>query len=120
VIERSGGTADNKAKATYLRPDEVIEMLRIWLMAMLAAAVLGTVKDHDVLHRTGLIGYCTTTTAPQGAKGTWRACEKGAIDGRPDLSRNSCTRRGQSGKVEFWSCPTPVRSGVLTANRSRQ
>ena len=120
VIERSGATADNEAKATYLRPDEVIEMLRIWLMAMLAAAVLGTVRDHDLLHRTGLIGYCTTTTAPHGAKGTWRACEKGAIDGRPNLTGNSCTRRGQSGKVEYWSCRTPVRSKALTANRSRQ
>jgi hypothetical protein len=120
VIERSGGTADNEAKATYLRPDEVIEMLRIWLMAMLAAAVLGTVRDHDLLHRTGLIGYCTTTTAPHGAKGTWRACEKGAIDGRPNLTGNSCIRRGRSGKVEYWSCRTPVRSKALTANRSRQ
>jgi hypothetical protein len=86
-------------------------MLRLWLMAMLAAAVLVSVKDHDVLHRAGLIGYCTTTTAPPGAKGAWRVCEKGRIDGRPDLSRKSCRRRGASGSIEYWRCPARVRSG---------
>ena len=86
-------------------------MLRIWLMAMLAAAVLFTVKDHDLLHRAGLIGYCTTTTAPPGATGNWRACEKGKLDGRPDLSRQSCRRQGLSGSVEFWRCPAKVESG---------
>ena len=37
-------------------------MLRLWLMAMFAAAVLFTVKDQDVMHRAGLIGYCTTNS----------------------------------------------------------
>jgi hypothetical protein len=78
-------------------------MLRIWLMAMLAAAVLITVKDQDVLHRAGLIGYCTITTAPPGAKSSWRVCEKGKPDGRPDLSRQSCRRQGHSHSVEYWS-----------------
>lgn len=86
-------------------------MLRIWLMAMLAAAVLITVKDQDLLHRVGLIGYCTTTTAPRGATGAWRACEKGKLDGRPDLARQSCRRQGVSGSVEYWSCPAKVESG---------
>ena len=88
-------------------------MLRIWLMAMCAAAVLVVVKDHDVLHRAGLVGYCTTSTRPPGTTGTWRACEKGVIDGRPDLSRKACTSRGQDGKVEFWSCPAKVESAPL-------
>jgi hypothetical protein len=86
-------------------------MLRIWLIAMLAAAVLLTVKDQDVLHRAGLLGYCTTTTAPLGVKGSWRACEKGKLDGRPDLSRQSCRRQGMSGTVEFWSCPAKIDAG---------
>jgi len=76
-------------------------MPRIWLMAMLAAAVLGTARDHDLLRRTGLIGHCTTTTAPHGAKATWRMCEKGTIDGRPNLTGNSCSRRGQAGSAEY-------------------
>ena len=80
-------------------------------MAMLAAAVLFTVKDQDLMHRAGLIGYCTTTTPPPGGKGAWRVCEKGKLDGRPDLSRQSCVRRGHSGRVEFWSCPAKIDAG---------
>jgi hypothetical protein len=88
-------------------------MLRLWLIAMLAAAVLVLVKDHGLLHRTGLVGYCTATQAPVGAKGSWRACQKGVLDGRPDLSRQSCRRQGRSGSVEYWSCPARVESGPV-------
>ena len=80
-------------------------------MAMLAAAVLFTVKNQDLMHRAGLIGYCTTTTPPPGGKGAWRVCEKGKLDGRPDLSRQSCVRRGHSGRVDFWSCPAKIDAG---------
>jgi hypothetical protein len=92
-------------------------MLRIWLMAMLAAALLVVVHDHDVLHRAGLIGYCTSSPRPAGTSGSWRACEKGVLDGRPDLSRNSCSRRGVSGHVEYWSCPARVESGPVASAR---
>jgi hypothetical protein len=85
-------------------------MLRIWLMAMFAAAMLVGVKDHDVLHRAGLVGYCTSSPRPAGTTGSWRACEKGVINGRPDLSRQSCSLRGQDGTVEFWRCPAKVES----------
>jgi hypothetical protein len=88
-------------------------MLRIWLMAMFAAAVLVVGKDHDVLHRAGLVGYCTSSPRPAGTTGSWRACEKGVIDGRPNLSRQSCSPRGQDGKVEFWRCPARVQSGLM-------
>jgi hypothetical protein len=88
-------------------------MLRIWLMAMLAAAMLVVVKDQNVLHRAGLIGYCTSSARPAGTSGAWRACEKGVLDGRPDLSRNSCKRRGLNGSVEYWSCPAKIESGPL-------
>jgi hypothetical protein len=85
-------------------------MRRIWLMAMFAAAMLVGVKDHDVLHRAGLVGYCTSSPRPAGTTGSWRACEKGVINGRPDLSRQSCSLRGQDGTVEFWRCPAKVES----------
>jgi hypothetical protein len=101
------------AKATYLRPDEVIEMLRIWLIAMLAAAVLGVARGHDVLHRTGLIGYCTTTTTPPRTKGTWRACRKGVLDGRSDPASQSCRPRAQTGRVESWSCPARIEARAV-------
>ena len=85
-------------------------MVRIWLLAMLAAAMVVAVRDHDVFHRAGLIGYCTSSPRPAGTSGVWRACEKGVLDGRPDLSRHSCQRRGQNGSVEYWRCPGRVDS----------
>jgi hypothetical protein len=84
-------------------------MLRIWLMAMLAAAMLAVVRDHDILHRAGLMGHCTSAARPTGTTGQWRACEKGVLDGRPDLSRESCSLRGQKGAVEYWRCPGRVQ-----------
>jgi hypothetical protein len=80
-------------------------MLRIWLIAMLAAAVVGVSRDHDLLHRTSLIGSCTTTHAPAGQHGEWRSCRKGVLDGRPDLSRQSCRSQGRDGSREYWRCP---------------
>jgi len=80
-------------------------MLRIWLMAMLAAAMFGVAHNTDVLHRAGLTAHCTTAPRPARTTGNWRACEKGVLDGRPDLSGQSCTRRGQDGSVEYWRCP---------------
>jgi hypothetical protein len=85
-------------------------MLRIWLMAMLAAAAFAVVNDRDVLHRAGLLGYCTSSPKPAGTTGVWRACERGVIDGRPDLSRLSCRPRGATGKIELWRCPARVES----------
>jgi hypothetical protein len=117
VIDRPAGLSDHVAKATYLRPDEVSEMLRIWLMAMLAAALIVVVHDHDVLHRAGLIGYCTSSPRPAGTTGEWRACERGVLDGRPNLSRQSCRLRAQNGSVEYWSCPARVESGPVASRR---
>ena len=91
-------------------------MLRIWLMAMLAAAMFGVVRHTDVLHRAGLTGYCTPAPRPVGTTGQWRTCEKGVLDGRPNLSRQQCSRRGQRGSVEYWRCPARVGSGQ-TASR---
>jgi hypothetical protein len=91
----------------------VIEMLRIWLMAMLAAAVLVTVRNHDLLHRTHLLSSCTATQAPPNAHGAWRACRKGLLNGRPDLAGERCLREGRSGSLEYWLCRPPVTAQAL-------
>jgi hypothetical protein len=85
-------------------------MLRIWLLAVLAAALFAVVSGHDVLHRAGLVGHCTSAPRPGGAAGAWRACKKGLLDGRPNLAHQSCQPRGQIGKVEYWRCP--ARAGA--------
>ena len=88
-------------------------MLRVWLMAMLAAAAIVAVRDHDVLHRAGLIGHCTSAPRPTGATGEWRACEKGVLDGRPNLSHESCHLRAQNGSVQYWSCPARLQASAV-------
>ncbi len=85
-------------------------MLRLWLIAMLAAGLLVVVRSNDLLHTTGLLGHCAVTRTPPGAKGSWRACAKGMLDGRPDLSGDSCSRRGRAGSVEYWRCPRHAAS----------
>jgi hypothetical protein len=88
-------------------------MLRIWLMAMLAAAFLSVGRNHDVLHRSGFVGHCTTSQAPVGASGVWRSCEKGVLGGRPNLTDESCSPRGKTGSVEIWRCPTTVQAAPV-------
>lgn len=80
-------------------------MIRIWLIAMLAAAVLVVVRNTDTLHATGLLSSCSTMQAPAGAHGTWRTCRKGLLNGRPDLAGSSCRSEGSAGSHEFWRCP---------------
>ena len=85
-------------------------MIRIWLIAMLAAALLAVIRSYDLLHATGLLHSCSTIAAPAGRHGSWHSCHKGLLNGRADLSHNSCRRRGQDGSVEYWSCPAKVES----------
>ncbi|MGB2875934.1 MAG: hypothetical protein WBB76_10740 [Gaiellaceae bacterium] len=88
-------------------------MLRLWLIAMLAASLLAIVRGHDLLHRTGLLGSCAAMHTPVGRHGAWRSCQKGVLDGRPDLSRSSCRREGRAGAVEYWRCPARVQASPI-------
>jgi hypothetical protein len=111
VIERAAPAAEEiPAKPSICGWNRVNDMLRIWLAAL---AVLGTmivVKDHHVLQRTHLAGYCTTTLAPDGDRAHWQACHSGKLSGAPDLSRDSCKRKKRVGRVELWRCPENVSS----------
>jgi hypothetical protein len=80
-------------------------MLRIWLIALALAAALVLTQQLNLVHRTGLVGYCATTAKPAGAGGYWRACHSGWLSGRPDLTRDSCKREGIAGRLEYWKCP---------------
>ncbi|HTS73407.1 MAG TPA: hypothetical protein VMG74_06835 [Gaiellaceae bacterium] len=84
-------------------------MIRIWLIAMLAAALLMVVRSTDLLHATGLLHSCSTIPAPSGRHGSWRSCRKGLLDGRADLSRQACHSEGSTGSHEYWRCPARLR-----------
>jgi hypothetical protein len=83
-------------------------MLRLWLIAMLAAAALTVVRSHHLLHATGLLHSCQATAAPAGSGGTWRSCRKGLLNGRPDLRSERCRPVSTQGSREYWRCPSRI------------
>ena len=86
-------------------------MLKILLVSAAIAAAMFAIKDGRVLARAGLVGSCSSVAAPAGEAGVWQACRPGRLEGRPDLSRKSCTSRAVVGEIEYWRCPTAVASG---------
>jgi hypothetical protein len=84
-------------------------MIRIWLIAMLAAALLVVARNTDLLHATGLLHSCSTVPAPAGRHGSWRWCRAGLLDGRPNLSGEACHSEGRTGSREYWQCPARLR-----------
>ena len=66
------------------------------------------VKDGRILVRAGLVGTCSTVAAPADPQASWEACRAGRLDGRPDLTRRSCTTHGIRSGLEYWRCPAPV------------
>jgi hypothetical protein len=80
-------------------------MLRLWLIAMLAAAALTVVRSHDLLHASGLLHSCQATTAPVGSADEWRSCRKGLLNGRPNLRGQRCDSMRTQGSREYWRCP---------------
>jgi hypothetical protein len=83
-------------------------MFRGFLAAALVVAVMVVIKDGRLLERTGVLSSCTAVAAPLGDAGYWEACRPGKLEGRPNLTRRSCTARGVAGNVEYWRCPSPV------------
>jgi hypothetical protein len=87
-------------------------MLRILLVTAALAGALFAVKDGRILARAGLVGSCSAVAAPAGEAAPWQACRAGRLEGRPDLSRRSCTSQGIVGDVEYWRCPGSVATDV--------
>ena len=88
-------------------------MFRVVLAAAAVALTMVAVRSGDVLERTNLVGGCNAIATPSGEAGAWRACRPGKLDGPPDLSHQSCNRRGLVAEVELWRCPAK-----LAASRS--
>ena len=78
----------------------------IIVTAVLILAVMVAAKDGRLPRATGLTGSCLV--AQQAVDGPQLvACRKGTLEGRPDLSRRSCTAAGLSGPYQYWRCPAP-------------
>ena len=83
-------------------------MTRIVFAAAMIASVLALAKHEQVLDRTGLFGSCSALAAPAPEGGQWLECRPGELTGYPDLSQDSCTKRGMRGEARYWVCPTAL------------
>jgi hypothetical protein len=86
-------------------------LLKIAAYTVAAAALMMAVKDGRLLAETGLVGSCNAVAAPAGDTWAWQACKPGRLEGRPDLTRRSCTTHGVVGDLELWRCPSSISSG---------
>lgn len=95
-------------------------MSRIVFVAAMMASSLAFAHHERAFERTGLFGSCSSLTAPAPDGGQWLECRPGRLTGYPDLSQDSCTRRGVRGEARYWICPTALvaaRSPVEPATR---
>ena len=83
-------------------------MSRIVFVAAMIASVLALAKHERALDRTGMFGSCSALSAPAPQGGRWLECRPGRLSGYPDLSQDSCTRRGMRGEARYWTCPTAL------------
>ena len=87
-------------------------MLRILAIGTVLIALMIAVKDHRLLQRAHLVGYCSTfAQSPDGSE--WRSCVSGRLSGRPGLEFNSCTDFGRRAKEEIWNCPAALDDKAL-------
>lgn len=89
-------------------------LLRIFVVAALAVAVMVAIKD-GALRRVGLVGSCAPVAVRNGGDFSWLSCESGRLEGYPDLSRQSCVLVGSIGGRDLWRCPAPVVSSQTPA-----
>jgi hypothetical protein len=83
----------------------------VFKAALLVAAIIAmmvVIKDGRVLREAGLLSTCSALTSFEGKPGFWHACRPGRLEGRPDLSRRSCTSHGVRSGYEYWRCPEAV------------
>ena len=85
-------------------------MFRGLLAVAFVVALMVVIKDGRALERTGIFSSCSAVPAPVGQTGFWEACRAGKLEGRPNLTRRSCAPHGTYGAVEYWRCPSPVKT----------
>ena len=81
-------------------------MSRIVFAAAMIASALAFAQHERTFERAGLLGSCSSLAAPAPEGGQWLECRPGRLTGYPDLSQDSCTRRGARGEARYWICPT--------------
>ena len=87
-------------------------LLKIALVGVAFAVMLGFAKQQQWFMRAGITSHCTAIAAPLGQNRThaWYACSQGILTGFPSLERDSCSSAGIVSHQELWDCETRVES----------
>ena len=92
-------------------------MSRIAFAAAMIASALAFAHHEHAFERTGLLGSCSSLSAPAPDGGQWLECRPGRLSGYPDLAKDSCTRRGTRGEARYWTCPTALVAATSPSER---
>ena len=87
-------------------------LLKIALVGVAFALLLGAAKQQQWFERAGITSSCIAVAAPLGQDRTraWYACREGVMTGFPTLERDSCSSAGIIGQREVWQCEAPLES----------
>jgi hypothetical protein len=84
----------------------------IIVAGVLAASLMGAIKDGRVLHFAGLTAKCTVFERFQDGS-ELDACRPGKLEGMPNLAQRGCFSNGRNGTYEYWRCPAAQASAPL-------
>ncbi len=87
-------------------------LLKIALVGVAIAVMLGVAKQQRWFERAGLVSSCMIVSAPAGqpSEGAWYSCSDGLLTGLPTLEGDSCTSTGIVAGRETWRCPVVLAS----------
>lgn len=86
-------------------------LLKIALVGVAIAAMMGLARDQRWFERAGVVGRCYATPAPRGQQDdTWYACRQGILNGFPNLKADYCSRAEVVAHREIWRCTAPLSS----------
>lgn len=87
-------------------------LLKIALVGVAIAAMLGAAKQQRWFERAGLVSSCAIVAPPAGqpVEGAWYSCSDGLLTGLPTLEGDSCTSTGVAAGRELWHCPVVLSS----------
>lgn len=81
-------------------------LVKIALVGLFVAVMLGVAKQQRWFERSGLVSSCMEVSAPAGQdrSGSWQLCREGIMTGYPVLERDNCESMGFVVKEELWHC----------------
>ena len=82
----------------------------IFVTAACILALMGAIKDGRLPRYAGLTATCRVAQHDKDGS-QLVACRAGALEGRPNLTRQSCSAAGTTGTYQYWRCPAEIASG---------